>query len=353
MTKIQIKGIHRVKKTLSNNKTVEYHYIYRGGQRFWSSTDKVLKHGPVYFQLYQEALGTAPLARGQFREILIAYQKSPEFTKLAPRTQNDINTSIFSNDGIDDVFGNAPIAAFNDHRIRKQAYNWRDRLATRSERTADARLAHLAAINTWALDRGYLVQHHLQKIKKLYRVDRSDMVWSQNEIDEFCSIAPQHVANILIVATETGLRSGDLIKLNRTHLKKTDYGTRIEMMTNKRGRVVSIPVTQTLQNLINEIPATQLQFLVGCKGLPHGNPNRLGQLITLWKKKTFVRQNLRLQDARGTAATRLFQAGLPLHNIALFMGWSPQHAAKMIEVYCQMNPADNADVLIKLQKNVT
>lgn len=353
MTRVNIKGIHRVKKRLSDGTIVQYHYVYRGGPRFWSSTDTVEKHGPAYFQLYQEAIGTAPLAKGKFREIIIAYQKSPEYKKLAPRSQKDINSSIFSMDGIDKNFGEAPIAAFNDHRIRKQAYNWRDRLAERSERTADARLAHLAAINTWALDRGYLVQHHLQKIKKLYRVDRSDMVWSQNEIDEFCAIAPQHVANILIVATETGLRPGDLIKLNRTHLKKTDYGTRIEMMTNKRGRVVSIPVTQTLQNLINEIPATQLQFLVGCKGLPHGNPNRLGQLITLWKKKTFVRQNLRLQDARGTAATRLFQAGLPLHNIALFMGWSPQHAAKMIEVYCQMNPADNADVLIKLQKNVT
>ena len=353
MTLVKIKGIHRVKKRLSDGTKVEYHYIFRGGPRFWSSTDNVEKPGPAYFQLYQETIGTAPLAKGKFREILISYQKSPEYKKLADRSRKDINTSIFSVDGIDEVFGDAPLAAFNDHRIRKQAYEWRDRLAERSERTADARLAHLAAINTWALDRGYLVQHHLQKIKKLYRVDRSDIVWSQSEIDEFCAIAPQHVANILIAATETGLRPGDLIKLNRTHLKKTNYGTRIELITNKRGRVVSIPVTERLQELINNLPPTQLQFLVGSKGHPHGNANRLGQLITQWKKKTFVRQDLRLQDARGTAATRLFQAGLPLHNIALFMGWSPQHASKMIEVYCQMNPEDNADVLIRLKQNAT
>ena len=66
---------------------------------------------------------------------------------------------------------------------------------------------------------------------------------------------------------------------------------------------------------------------------------------------TFIRQNLRLQEARGTAATKLFSAGLPLHYLDFFMGWSPQHAAKMIEVYCQMNPEDNEDVLIRLNQN--
>ena len=351
MTRVKIKGIHRVRKKLSDGTKVEYHYVFRSGPRFWSSNDNVVKNGPAYFQLYQEAIGSAPLAKGKFREILISYQKSPEFKKLAPRSQKDINSSIFSSNGIDEKFGDAPIAAFNDYRIRKQAYEWRDDLAMRSERTADLRLSHLAAINTWALDRGYLVQHHLQKIKKLYKVDRSEIVWSQNEIEEFCLIAPQHVANILIVATETGLRPGDLIKLNRSHLRTTDYGLRIELTTNKRGRKVSIPVTPKMQELIDNLPPTQLQFLVGAKGQPWKLSDSLGKEISKYKKKTFIRQNLRLQDARGTAATKLFSAGLPLHNIALFMGWSPQYASRMIEIYCTMNPEDNEDVLIKLNQN--
>lgn len=346
MSRVQIKGIHRVKKTLASGKVVEYHYIARGGAKFWSSLDKVPKNGPAYFELYKEALEETPHAKGLFREIILAYLKSPEFKNLAERSQKDIKRSI---QDIDAKFGDAPLKFFNNHKIRKIAYAWRDTF--NSPRVADMRLSHLAALNNWALDRGYLVQHHLQKIKKIYRVDRSQIIWSENEIEEFCSIAPQHVANILLVATETGLRPGDLIKLNRSHLKKTNYGLRIEMVTNKRGRTVSIPVTTKLKEVILSLPPSQFQFLVGKKGLPHSDPNRLGQLIRQWRAKTLVRQELRLQDARGTAATKLFQAGLPLHNIALFMGWSPQHAAKMIETYCQMNPDSNEDVILMLESS--
>lgn len=350
MTRIAIKHIHRVKKTLRNGKIAEYHYIERGGPRFWACSDLVKKNGPAYFALYKEALGDLLPSKNLFREIIIAYLKSPEFKGLAERTRQDIDGSIKHIDGIDAKFGNAPLQAFNDYRIRKTSYAWRDELAKRSKRTADARLSHLAAIVTWALDRGYLVQHHLQKIKKLYKVDRSEIVWTQAEIDEFCAIAPQWVANILIVATETGLRPGDLAKLNKAHVKTTSTGKRIVLRTGKRGKVVSIPLTNRLHDLISSLPNDQIQILVGARGGSIKNSDILGQTVGKWKKKTSIRADLHLYDARGTAATRLFKANATLKEIALVMGWSVQHAAKMIEIYCSINPENNDDVLVKLQQ---
>lgn len=350
MTRVQIKGIHRVKKTLTCGKIAEYHYIERGGPRFWASTDLVEKNGPAYFALYQEAIKETTPCKNLFREVIKGYLNSPEFNKLAKRTKKDIRTSIHHNEGIDSKFGDAPLKAFNDYRIRKAVYDWRDFLAQKSERTADARVNHLSAMVTWALDRGYLIQHHLQRIKNLYTVDRSEIIWTQAEIDEFCAIAPQWVSNILIVATETGLRPADLAKLNRGHIKNATTGPRIVLRTGKRNKVVSIPLTKKLSTLISTLPKNQFQILVGAKGGSIKNSDILGQTVGKWKKKTSIKEDLRLYDARGTAATRLFQANATLKEIALVMGWSVQHAAKMIEIYCSIHPENNDDVLVKLQQ---
>ena len=47
---------------------------------------------------------------------------------------------------------------------------------------------------------------------------------------------------------------------------------------------------------------------------------------------------LRLYDARGTAATRLLEAGADLKEIAVHMGWSIKHAADVIERYVALSP---------------
>ena len=351
MTKITIKHIHKVRKKLANGKYVEYHYLYRGGSRFWSSSDKVQLGGPVYFQLYQEALQEASPAKGIFREIIIAFLDTPEFKKLAIRTQSDVKNSIFHKKGIDAKFGDAPIQAFNDPRIRKQVYAWRDNIAKASSGDgfvqADTRVGHLAQIVTWALDRGWLIQHHLQKIKKLYSSDRSEIIWTEEEINEFCAIAPLWLKRVLIVATETGLRPGDLHQLNRSHIKDT----RIVLRAQKNGRMVSIPITNKLRKTLDETPSDQFQILVGSRGNPLKKANQFGQKLGEWKKNhTNIRPELHLYDARGTAATKLFAAGVSLSDLALFMGWSVQHAAKMVEIYCSLHPQDNDHVLIKLQQ---
>ncbi|MEE4345176.1 MAG: site-specific integrase, partial [Paracoccaceae bacterium] len=61
--------------------------------------------------------------------------------------------------------------------------------------------------------------------------------------------------------------------------------------------------------------------------------------------------DLRLYDARGTAATRLLNAGLSLAEIANHMGWSVRFAASVIEHYARV-AADETDlVLLKLSKS--
>jgi cyanate lyase len=55
-----------------------------------------------------------------------------------------------------------------------------------------------------------------------------------------------------------------------------------------------------------------------------------------------------LNDMRGTAATRLLNAGLSLAEISNYMGWSIRYASTVIEHYAQVSPSESALVLAKL-----
>lgn len=347
MVLVEIKGIHRVKKTLASKAEVHYHYAWRGGPKFWRSDSRVALEGPDYFVAYRSALDNRNPSHGLFREIIIAYLGSPDFERLKPRTQIDIKISINHRNGIDAKFGSAPIGAFERSEIRRIAYTWRD---TFKPRQSDHFMSHLSAIIAWAFERGWLKSHQLQNWTHLYSVDRSEIIWTEDEIEQFCRIAPGYVSRILIAATETGLRPGDLVRLNRGHISVTPKGRRIVMRTGKRNRIVSVPVTPRMAQVIDDTPRGQMLILANEKGGKWATQNSLGKTVSKWREKAGIRPELRLYDARGTAATRLFQADASLREIGMSMGWSPTHTARMIEVYAHMNPDMADSTLIKLQR---
>lgn len=345
------KGIHRVKKRRANKTTVEYHYAWRGGPRFWTSDSDIPKNGPDYWASYHRSVKDKRPTHGTFREILSAYLESPNFRKLAERTQKDTRESIFHPvNGIDVKFGDAPLDAFNRPEIRRVAYLWQDSIA--SDRVADRRLKDLSKIVAWAIDRRYITAHHLQRMTTRYSVDRSDIIWTDAEIAQFVEIAPDWVSRILIAATETRLRPGDLTLLSRAHIQSTAQGRRIFMRTAKRKKVVSIPVTPRIAELIDATPKGRLNLLGTSTGAPFKGTNYMMKAVREWRRKAGLREELHLHDARGTAATRLFRADASLREVAMHMGWSVQHTAKMIEIYVQQNPAEqDADaLLIKLHR---
>lgn len=350
MVKLEVRGIHRVRKALASGKVVFYHYAWRGGPRFWTSKSAVALQGPDYFAAYREALeGRAP-SKGLFREVIMAYLDSPEFKRLKPRSQKDVRGSIYHPLGIDARFGDAPLGVFARPGIRTIAYRWRDKFKARQ---ADHMMAHLSALVSWALDRAYISAHHLRQTTKLYSSNRSDIIWSDEEIAQFVVQAPGYVSRALVAATETGLRPGDLARLSRSHVQKSPGGRRIVFRTGKRNRMASIPVTPAMGALIDATPPNRLLILVGSRGGAFNDPNRIGQIVSIWRDKLGLRKELQLYDARGTAATRLFSVDASLQEIALAMGWSPQHAARMIEIYVKMNPAASDSLLVKLARERT
>lgn len=210
----------------------------------------------------------------------------------------------------------------------------------------------MSVILNWARDAGKIQEHHCDRLKKLYSSDRSEIVWTPTDIEAFNKKAPGWVRRILGVALETGLRPGDLIQLTRNHIEDTPHGRRLKVRTNKRGRIASIPVTPNLALILNETPRDQILILTSANGKPL-TEHRASEGVRQWRDKAgltpdVLGYDLRLNDARGTAATRLLRADLSLNQIAAHMGWSLRHAANVIERYAAVSPDESDDVLIKL-----
>lgn len=204
----------------------------------------------------------------------------------------------------------------------------------------------------WAEAEGYIATNAIQGLEKLYEVDRSEIVWSPSDIAKVAADCPDWVRRILIAATETGLRPGDLIRLSRNQIEQTPAGRRIRIRTNKRGVPAYIPVTQAMANVIDETPEDRLLILTNA----HGGAlteHRASEGLRQWRDKAgllpdVIGYDLRLNDARGTAATRLLRVGLSLAQIAACMGWSIRTAALMIERYAKVSPEETDDVLAAL-----
>ena len=190
----------------------------------------------------------------------------------------------------------------------------------------------------WAEDNGKISRHFCRKLPKVYEADWAEIVWTPADVDLFCQAAPEYARRILICACETGLRPGDLAGLNRGHIQATRHGRRLRVCTNKRSTIATIPVSRKFGALLDATPSDRMLILVGDKGQKL-DAESASKAVSRWRNripeltpetKGF---DLRLYDARGTAATRLLGAGLGLNNIASYMGWSIRYASQVIEHY--------------------
>lgn len=350
MTRIRLPGIHRVKKRHADGLVVEYHMI-RGKPRstFWRSDSEVAKGSPDYLRAYAEAkkpgsMTAAHLSTGRTfgNEVIEPYLESPAFRKLAPRTRQDYQKWL---DCIRDKWARAPLAVFEDPRIRQQALAWRNQW---DGRQADYAWTVLCRLVRWARDQQKVLQHHhLLGVERVYQSDRSGIIWTEEEVATVEAGAPDYIWKALRAAVETGLRPGDLCLLSKGHVKPTDRGRRIQIRTAKRKRMASIPVTQKMAAIVDAAPG--MVILTDRDGKPW-EPKRLAHAVTYWRDRLDLRKELHFYDARGSACTRLILAGASLGEIAAVMGWGTKTAASMIEVYATLDPRLADSVLVKLEQ---
>jgi integrase len=330
MVTVRLKGVHVVKSGAR-----EYHYAWRGGPRLSDEPGS-----PAYMQAFQAAHAArkAPVT-GTLKEVLTRYRASPSFTKLGVHTKRAYEKHLNT---IEAKWGTMPLVALDDPNVRKRFLAWRDSMAD-TPRTADMAIGVLKRLLGWAEERVYVTSNQAEPIGRLHRADKSDAIWTADDVTAFLKHASKELAWAVELALHTGLRQGDLIRLAWNHREGDAFGYR----TSKRQRFVTIPITPACSGLLGRIEKRGPVILTTQRGkrpwTADGLRSSFGKACDdAGVKRTF-------HDLRRTAATNLVAAGLDSGQVASIMGWSEADVEAMKRKYVS-RAAVVAAVLAKLEK---
>ena len=321
VAKYPLKGAFKV--TAKGN---DYWYAWRGpplGPRLQGAPGS-----PEFHASFVEAHAAlrAPDA-GRFRSLVVAYRASSYYQGLAPSTKQDWARWL---DRIDEHFGDLRIVQFERTvKIRPIIIRWRNQWADRP-RTADFSIQVLSRVLSYATDTlGKLAGNPCEGIKTLYRVDRSELIWTVADIDRLKQACSPELADATDLAATTGLRRGDIVRLSWSHIGADE----IVIATGKsRGKQSArIPLYDDLRAVLARIPKRATTVLTNGHGRPW-TAKGLGSTFTRAKDAAGF-ADLHFHDLRGTAATRFYTAGLRENVVAEIMGWETEHVSKIIRRY--------------------
>ncbi|HEY9038617.1 MAG TPA: site-specific integrase [Roseovarius sp.] len=290
--------------------------------------------------------------------VLARYRESSEFQKLKPRTQQDYRHFL---DAFEVEFGEDPIALFEEPESLGEIREWRAKKWGHSAKRYDYAGTVATTFLNWCVNKDAAIKVHFHKgQKKLYKSDRSDMIWLPAEIRMLLDQATPEEQRIVIAFSEGGLAPQDVGFLQRHHVQETPEGRRLFFKRQKTNNPVSIPVTDALGDLIDSLSEDQNLLVSSLTGAKLTSA-RASQVIRDLKLRhnakvedgelpVRIRDELRAYDMRGTAATALLRANCSLNEIAVCMGWGLRHAANVIERYAAQVPEVTDEVHRKLKK---
>lgn len=335
-----MKGLHSVRKRLASGKVAVYHYAWRGGPRIEAP------HGtPAFVAEFQRLTEDRdkPAATGTLQDLITAYQRAPAFADLADETRAGYIRRIRK---IEAKFGTLPIRALADQRARGVLLDWRDNLAEKGRREADYTFAVLARILSWAQDRGRIPRNPIEKPGRLYNGSRAESVWTDAEIAAVLAQCPPHVALPVILATDTGQRLGDILTLPWAAYD----GATIRLRQSKTGKHVSIPATDRLRLALDTTPRRAVTICATTRGTSW---TRDGYQTAFDRAKRAANITGRtFHDFRGTAVTRLAEAGCTIPEIAAITGHDPRFAEDILaKHYLARSSALGESAIAKLERH--
>jgi integrase len=318
--RVELKGLHAVKS--KRGKGV-YYYAWRGGPRI--KTDSA-PGTAAFMQAYNAAIASAqPPAKQQVSELIALYRGSTEFTGLSARTQSDYLKQIKV---IEVKFGGMPLVALESPRARGLFKEWRDNLAKRSLRQADYAWSVLQRILSVAKDRGKITTNPCERGGRLYTADRTDHMWTDDDVVRFLKQAPAHLHLALLLALWTGQRQGDLLRLPWSAYD----GACIKLRQSKGGRRVKVPVGMPLKAMLDASPRVATVILATVDKTAWTEDG----FRSSWGKacgKAGIRPGLTFHDLRGSAVTRLAEAGCSVPEIATVTGHSLADVEEILDAH--------------------
>ena len=330
MVTIRLKNVNPVR----DKRTGEMRYYAwrgKGAPRL-----KGVPGSPEFIASYHAAYeGRRPADDGKVKALVTLYRASDDYKALAQSTQRQWIGWL---DRISDYFGKLPVGAFDrPERIKPIIRKWRNQYRD-TPRTADYGLQVLSRLMSFAVDEGKLGANPCIGFKPLYDGNRSEIVWTDAQVDQITAAAPEWLARTIRLAVATGLRRGDLFKLCWSHIGAHE----IEIRTGKsRERIKAIiPLHDELRNVLASIPKRgPIVLTYDASRRPLTADGFTSAWRRAWQDSGLGEADLHFNDLRGTAITRLYLAGLTNREIAEIVGWTEGSVDKIIRRYVGRNAA--------------
>jgi integrase len=335
--RVVLKGIHKVKRLLASGETRLHFYAWRGGPALCAKPGT-----PEFVREYHEAHASLRQPRaGTLMTIIAQYKAAPEFTRLAPTSRRAYLTYIKL---IEDTFGDLPLAALADRRVRGEFKIWRDSFAA-TPRKADYAWTTLARIMSFAKDRGMIATNPCEKGGRLYAADRTDKVWGEPEIAALLAVASNEIKLALVLALWTGQRQGDLLRLSWSSYD----GSHVRFRQSKTGRRVTMPAGAPLKVLLDGTERRSPLILTNSYGRAWTSDG----FRTSWSKACARAgvTGLTFHDLRGSAVVRLALAEATVPQIATFTGHSLKDVEAILDAHYLGRDVQLAEAaVLKLEK---
>ena len=317
--RVQLKGIHRVRVKLATGDIATYYYAWRKGPRLVGHPGS-----PEFLASYTAAHASRRQPdSSSFHSVIAGYKASQDFLGLSPRSKSDYLQHIAR---IEQAFGDLPLPALDDARITRDFLEWRDSLA-HSPCQADLGWTILMRLLSWARARGLTLYRPPARIERLYHSDRSEKIWTAQNMAAFMAVASEPLQRALVLAIETGQRQGDLLLLPWSSYD----GSWIRLRQAKTGRAVNIPVTRRLRSVLENTKRTSTVILTDARGRAW-KPNTFRRMWGLAAKKAGIIDRT-FHDLRGTAVTRLAEAECSAPEIAAITGHSMRDVGTILDKY--------------------
>jgi integrase len=331
MVKVDLKGLAKV-----NAKGRTYWYAWRGGPRLSGEPGS-----SEFIASYNEAIEQRRTPdKNRFRFIVTDYKASGEYKKLAESTRDQWGKWL---DRIADYFGNLHVAQFDrPEKIRAVIRRWRNQWAD-TPRTADYGLQVLSRVVAHAVDPlGRIAGNPCEGIKHLYNNDRSEIIWTDSDITHIKLTCSAEIANAIDLASLTGLRLSDLLRLSWSHID--DDAIVLTTGKSRHRREAIIPLYGDLRALLTRIPKRATTVLTSRKRRPW-TADGFGSSFNKAKiDAKMSEQDLHFNDLRGTAATKFYIAGFSMREIAETLGWEESNVEKIIRRYVGRSAAIKARI---------
>ena len=312
-----------MKARLSDGSEVVYWYAWRG-----KGAPRLLGEpgSPEFMAAYYEAIRNRYAEPdGSFAKLAQDYRASPAHQNLRESTRREEARQL---DAVVDHWGSAPIAAFDDRRMRPKVREWHHSMSA-SPRKADLLLGTLRKVLDFARNDGLIGLNPAAGHKQLHKADRSHKIWADEQIEALCAVASPEFRRVILMAAFAGLARSDLCALTWSAVGPNS----IQIRRQKTRGLATIPLYDELRAVVEEIPrGDSPHVLLSSRGAPW-RPDSLSQALERTKAKAGITDDLTLHDLRGTLVTRLFALGLSDEEVAEIAGWEMRDIRQIKRVY--------------------